>query len=85
MSMKAKLMPRLGLSALIGAAALLAACGVRGPLTPAAPLFGEDRARWEAEQTAKAAEAEKAKAEAAEGERQTLEIPVTPPPVQPPQ
>jgi predicted small lipoprotein YifL len=68
-------------SGLILAAALaalaLSSCGLRGDLNRPAPLFGEEKARYEAEQKAKA-EAEKAKP--ANGERQRMEVPVTPAP-----
>ncbi|GBF57672.1 hypothetical protein PbB2_01341 [Candidatus Phycosocius bacilliformis] len=42
---------------------LVSACGIRGPLEPAAPMWGPDRAAYEAEQARKAEEARQKKAE----------------------
>jgi hypothetical protein len=59
---------------------LLGGCGMKGALEPAAPIFGADRDKFEAERAA-------AEAAAAEGalpaERQRMEIPVTPAPATP--
>ena len=63
---------------LIGILALTG-CGLRGKLDRPAPMFGSERAAYEAEQKRKAEEAAAAKAAASgqAGQRQRTEIPVT--------
>lgn len=61
----------------------LTACGLRGGLERAPPMFGSERARYEADQKRKAEEEAAAKAAQAQAQapatgRQTMEIPTSP-------
>ncbi len=60
---------------------LLAACGIKGGLARPAPLFGEERARYEAEQKRQKEAAAAAAPEAAPAGAQTT--PTPPPPSRP--
>jgi predicted small lipoprotein YifL len=58
----------------------LAGCGLRGGLERAPPMFGAEKARYEAEQRRKADEEAAAKtAQAEQSGRQTVEIPTAAP------
>ena len=64
----------------MGGTLLLAGCGLRGDLQRAPPLFGPDRARYEAEQERLAAEAAaKAEKEAAEADASAQQQEAEPP------
>ena len=60
------------------ALSLLSACGISGPLETAPPMWGPDRAAYEAEKAKKAAE-EKAKKAAEEAEKADTTSPTTSP------
>jgi predicted small lipoprotein YifL len=75
----AKIMPmktRLTLACI--ALCLLSACGIKGPIETAPPMWGPDRAAYEAEQAKKAEEA-KAKKAAEEAEKAGNSAPSTAP------
>jgi predicted small lipoprotein YifL len=60
-------------SLLLATLTLLTACGTSGPLEKAPPLFGADRAAYEAEQAKK--EAERKAAEEAKAARNPAPVP----------
>lgn len=66
------------LSLALVAALALAGCGMRGDLARPAPLYGEAKRAYDAEQAAKAEAAKKAEAEK-NANRQRVEVPITPP------
>ena len=60
------------------ALSLLSACGIKGPLETAPPMWGPDRAAYEADQAKKAEEA-KAKKAAEDAEKAAKSSPSTSP------
>jgi hypothetical protein len=66
------------------AALALAGCGMTGDLARPAPLYGDAKRAYEAEQRAKA-EAAKTAEEEKNANRQRVEVPITPAPAPKPQ
>ena len=72
------------LSFAVLAALALAGCGMKGDLARPAPLYGEAKRSYEAEQRAKAEAAKKAEEEK-NANRQRVEVPITQAPAPKPQ
>jgi predicted small lipoprotein YifL len=67
------------IAAVLLALATVASCGLRGSLERPPPMWGDERARYEAEMRAKAEAAEKAQKDAEEREKARTAAPATGP------